>query len=111
MQPQYTSKYVGVLEGDLGVLSVKVPLRSLSELQRSNNGQTIQRPSSAPIGKLPEELARAHSGAGDATGLTTQSGPPLAIVHGSFAPRALRPNVRPQTAGSTGRAARRAASA
>ena len=29
----YTSKYVGVLEGDLGVLSVKVPLRSLKELQ------------------------------------------------------------------------------
>ena len=48
----YTSKYVGVLEGDLGVLSVKLPLRSLVELRTSSNGSVARRPSSAPMGTM-----------------------------------------------------------
>ena len=95
----YTSKYVGVLEGDLGVLSVKVPLRSLKELYSSANGMTIQRPASAPGGGRGVPVA-ARLGASTAS--PAQFGGHAAanaIVHGSFAPRALRPSPegRPQS--------------
>ena len=99
----YTSKYVGVLEGDLGVLSVKVPLKSLKELQRSSDGSTVHRPGSAPGGtRGPSGVV---AGMGSRGPVPAQPGHASvgAIVHGSFAPRALRVNSqprRPTTAGA-----------
>ena len=103
----YTSKYVGVLEGDLGVLSVKVPLKSLTELQRTSDGSTVYRPGSAPGGaRGPSGVtATGVAGMGSSGPVPAQPGHASlgAIVHGSFAPRALRVNSqprRPTTAGA-----------
>lgn len=95
----YTSKYVGVLEGDLGVLSVKLPLRSLVEL-RTASGSVARRPSSAPMGTIgaPTVALTAARGA-----VASGAGPgqsAAAIVHGGFAPRALRACPKPQPSAS-----------
>ena len=88
----YTSKYVGVLEGDLGVLSVKLPLRSLVELRTASNGSSVRRPSSAPMGTIgaPTVALTAAATRGVVANGAPSGQSATAIVHGSFAPRALR---------------------
>jgi len=98
----YTSKYVGVLEGDLGVLSVKLPLRSLTELRTASNGSTVRRPSSAPIGFPVVAPAAARGVVANGAGLGQSA---TAIIHGSFAPRALRVGHKPKTSNSRREAA------
>ena len=101
----YTSKYVGVLEGDLGVLSVKIPLKSLKELHQSSDGSTVHRPGSAPGG--------ARGPATSVSGMGSRGPAPFghasagAIVHGSFAPRALRGNSHPRRPPATAGQSRR----
>ena len=94
----YTSKYVGVLEGDLGVLSVKLPLRSLMELRTASNGSAARRPSSAPMGTIGAPTVALTAAA--TRGVVANGAGPgqsaTAIVHGSFAPRALRVCPKPQ---------------
>ena len=93
----YTSKYVGVLEGDLGVLSVKLPLRSLMELRAAGSGSAVRRPSSAPMGTIGAPTVALTAAA--TRGVVANGAGPgqsaTAIVHGSFAPRALRVCPKP----------------
>ena len=98
----YTSKYVGVLEGDLGVLSVKLPLRSLVELRTAGNGSVARRPSSAPMGTIGAPTV-ALTAAATSGAVASGAGPGqsvAAIVHGGFAPRALRACPKPQASAS-----------
>ena len=107
----YTSKYVGVLEGDLGVLSVKLPLRSLKELHESATSATVKRPSSAPpLAMSCDPLPSTCASTGAATPQQSAHASTAAVVHGSFAPKALhvRPRARPQSAGQPPRYATRA---
>ena len=99
----YTSKYVGVLEGDLGVLSVKLPLRSLQELRTASNGSAVRRPSSAPMGTIGVPTVALTAAAARRGVAANGAGPGQSatpIVHGSFAPRALRVCPKPQTSAS-----------